>query len=282
MSILKNKTIIITGASRGIGKAMAIKFAQDGANIVAASKSLKGHPKLPGSLEETVTEVQKAGGKAIAVQVDVHHADQVNNMVQAALEAFGGIDVLINNAGAISLTSVEGTSLKLYDRMHYVNDRAVFLCSQAVIPYLKKSDHAHILTLSPPINLNPKWLKDYSPYTASKYSMSMLTLGMAEELKDHKIAVNSLWPKTIIATAAIEFAVGDKNMFNVCRTTDIMADAAYEIISTGDMSLNGKLLIDEQILAERGVQDFDKYIYNPQFKGKLYPDLFIDDENYGE
>ena len=277
MSILKNKTIIITGASRGIGKAMAIKFAKDGANIVAASKSLKGHPKLPGSLEETVEDVQREGGKAIAVQVDVRHAEQVNNMVQVAVETFGGIDVLINNAGAISLTPVEKTSLKLYDRMHYVNDRAVFLCSQAVIPYLKKSSQAHILTLSPPINLNPKWLKDYSPYTASKYSMSMLTIGMAEELKEHGIAVNSLWPKTIIATAAIEFAVGDQNMLNVCRTTDIMADAAYEIVSTSDMSLSGKLFIDEEILRERGMQNFDKYLNNPNFKGKLYPDLFLDE-----
>lgn len=276
MANLKNKTIIITGASRGIGKAMAIRFAKDGANIVVASKSLKGHPKLPGSLEETVKDVQRAGGNAIAVQVDVRHAEQIDNMVQAAVNTFGGIDVLINNAGAISLTSVEKTSLKLYDRMHNVNDRAVFLCSQAVIPHLKKSVQAHILTLSPPINLNPKWLKNYSPYTASKYSMSMLTIGMAEELQEHGIAVNSLWPKTIIATAAIEFGIGDKNMLNLCRTTDIMADAAYEIISTRDMSLSGKLFIDEEILKECGERDFDKYAYNPAFKDKLYPDLFID------
>ncbi|KAA3615677.1 MAG: NAD(P)-dependent oxidoreductase [Calditrichaeota bacterium] len=277
MAGLKNKTIIITGASRGIGKAMAIKFAKNGANIVAASKSLTAHPKLPGSLEETVADVKKSGGQAIAVQVDVRHPDQVNNMVESAVETFGGVDMLVNNAGAISLTSVEKTSLKLYDRMHYVNDRAVFLCSQAVLPYLKNSDQGHILTLSPPINLNPKWLKDYSPYTASKYSMSMLTIGMAEELKEDKIAVNSLWPKTIIATAAIEFAVGDKNMLNVCRTTDIMADAAFEIISTNDMSLTGNLFIDEDILREKGVQDFDKYLNNPEFKGKLYPDLFLDE-----
>ena len=276
MANLKNKTIIITGASRGIGKAMAIRFAKDGANIVVASKSLKGHPKLPGSLEETVKDVQRAGGNAIAVQVDVRHAEQIDNMVQAAVNTFGGIDVLINNAGAISLTSVEKTSLKLYDRMHNVNDRAVFLCSQAVIPHLKKSVQAHILTLSPPINLNPKWLKNYSPYTASKYSMSMLTIGMAEELQEHGIAVNSLWPKTIIATAAIEFGIGDKNMLNLCRTTDIMADAAYEIISTRNMSLSGKLFIDEEILKECGERDFDKYAYNPAFKDKLYPDLFID------
>lgn len=276
MANLKNKTIIITGASRGIGRAMAIRFAKDGANIVVASKSLKGHPKLPGSLEETVKDVETAGGKAIAVQLDVRHAEQIDNMVQAAVNTFGGIDVLINNAGAISLTSVEKTSLKLYDRMHNVNDRAVFLCSQAVIPHLKKSDQAHILTLSPPINLNPKWLKNYSPYTASKYSMSMLTIGMAEELQEHGIAVNSLWPKTIIATAAIEFGIGDKNMLNLCRTTDIMADAAYEIISTSDMSLSGKLFIDEEILKECGERDFDKYAYNPAFKDKLYPDLFID------
>ena len=272
----KNRTIIITGASRGIGKAIAIRFAREGANIVAAAKSLKGHPVLPGSLIDTVDEIEKAGGRGVAVRVDVRHADQVTEMVQTAVDNFGGIDVLINNAGAISLTGVEKTSLKLYDRMHYVNDRAVFLCSQQSIPYLKQSPAAHILNLSPPINLNPKWLKNYSPYTASKYSMSLLTLGMAEELREFGIAVNSLWPKTTIATAAIEFAVGDKKMLNVCRTVEIMADAAFEIIKTTDLKLTGQLLIDEEVLKKSGVTDLDRYAYNQQFREKLHPDLFID------
>lgn len=274
--LLKNRTIIITGASRGIGKAMALKFAKDGANIIAAAKSLKGHPILPGSLDETVKEVQEAGGNALAMRVDVRHPEQVNEMIKQAVDNFGGIDVLVNNAGAISLTGVEKTSLKLYDRMHYVNDRAVFLCSQAAIPYLKESTHAHILNLSPPINLNPKWLKNFSPYTASKYSMSLLTIGMAEELRESGIAVNSLWPKTTIATAAIEFAVGDKNMLNLCRNVDIMADAAYEIIKTQNLELTGQLLIDEDVLKKAGIKDFDKYAVNQQYKDRLYPDLFVD------
>ena len=274
--ILKDKTIIITGSSRGIGKAMAIRFARDGANIVAAAKSIEGHPFLPGSLSETVREIENAGGKGLAVRVDVRHPDQVKEMVDQAVDAFGGIDGLVNNAGAISLTGLEKTSLKLYDRMHYVNDRAVFVCSQTVLPYLKESSHAHILNLSPPINLNPKWLKDYSPYTASKYSMSLLTLGMTEELREHNISVNSLWPKTTIATAAIEFAVGDKNMLNSCRTVEMMSDAAYEIIKTKNLELTGQLLIDEDVLRSSGIKDFDKYAYNKDYKDQLHPDLFID------
>jgi citronellol/citronellal dehydrogenase len=273
---LKGKTVIITGASRGIGKAIAIKFAREGANIVAAAKSIKSHPILPGSLQETLQEVEKSGGNGIAVRVDVRHADQVSVMTEQAIDRFGSIDILINNAGAISLTGLEKTSLKIYDRMHYVNDRAVFICAQAALPYLKKSSQAHILNLSPPINLNLKWLKDYSPYTASKYSMSLLTLGMAEELKEFKIAVNSLWPKTIIATAAIEFAVGDKEMLNVCRTVDIMADAAFEIVRNKNMEITGQLLTDEEVLKKKGMTDFDRYAFNKDYKNKLHPDLFID------
>jgi len=273
---LENKTALITGASRGIGKAIAIRFAREGANIVAAAKSIKGHPFLPGSLNETLQEVEKAGGQGIAIRVDVRHADQVSAMVEQAAERFGSIDILVNNAGAISLTGVEKTSLKLYDRMHYVNDRAVFLCSQAALPYLRKSSQAHILNLSPPINLNPKWLKDYSPYTASKYSMSLLTLGMAEELRKYKISVNSLWPKTTIATAAIEFAVGDKHMLNICRTVEIMADAAFEIVKHKGMEITGQLLTDEDVLKKAGITDFDHYAYNTDYKDKLYPDLFIE------
>lgn len=276
MAALKDRTIIISGASRGIGKEMALRFARDGANIVAAAKSLSGHPKLPGSLQETVQEVEQAGGQGLAVRVDVRHPEQVAEMVDKAVHAFGGLDILINNAGAISLTGIENTSLKIYDRMHYVNDRAVFLCAQAALPYLKKGNNPHILNLSPPINLDPKWLKDHSPYTASKYSMSLLTLGMAEEFKHYGIAVNSLWPKTIIATAAIEFAVGDKNMLNLCRSPQIMADAAYEILTSENCSVTGKLIIDEEILRERGVTNFDQYAVNEKFKDKLYPDLFID------
>jgi len=273
---LKGKTIIITGASRGIGKAMALRFAQDGANIVAAAKSLKPHPKLPGTIAETARLVNEQGGNGLAIKVDVRFPEQVQAMVQETVDAFGGIDVLINNAGAISLTNVENTSIKLFDRMHAVNDRAVFLCAQAALPYLKKSDNPHILNLSPPLNFNPKWLKDYIPYTRSKYGMTLMTLGMAEEFREQGIAVNSLWPRTLIATAAIEFAVGDKKMLKQCRKPQIMADAAYSIITTKSTWQTGQCLIDEQVLRENGTEDFSIYSADPDNPQNLLPDIFLD------
>lgn len=275
MSGLNGKTIVITGASRGIGRAMAVKFAQDGANIVAAAKTLDKHPKLPGSLNETVKAVEKAGGRGLAVRMDVRFPDQVQRMVDAAVETFGGIDVLVNNAGAISLTPVETTTVKLFDRMHTVNDRAVFLCSQAALPHLKKASAPHILNLSPPVNLDPRWLKDFGPYTRSKYGMSLLTIAMAAEFKKYGIIVNSLWPRTIIATAAIEFAVGNKEMLQQCRTPDIMADAAYALITNEEPQHSGHLFLDEEILEMQGITDFSGYAVNPDMLDQLHSDLFV-------
>lgn len=275
MKPLRGKTIIITGSSRGIGRAMALKFAADGANIVVAAKSAEPHPKLPGTIHTVAAEVEAAGGQGLALQVDVRDADQVAAMAEQAAARFGGIDVLINNAGAISLTSVEKTPLKRYDLMQQINSRAVFLCSQGVLPHLKQAANPHILSLSPPVNLAPQWLAGHAPYTLSKYGMTLLSLGMAQEFRPYKIAVNTLWPRTIIATAAIEFAVGDRDTFRFCRTPEIMADAAYEIITTPELSLTGQTLIDEDVLRGRGISDFKDYRHDPEFDGDLFPDLFI-------
>ncbi|WP_246128618.1 SDR family oxidoreductase [Pleionea sediminis] len=271
---LSNKTIVITGASRGIGRALALRFAKDGANVVIAAKSSEPHPKLGGSIHSVAEEVEQAGGKALAYQLDVRKELQVKKLMKTTAETFGGIDAIINNAGAISLTSVESTSPKRYDLMQTVNHRAVYCMAHYAIPYLRKSKHAHILNLSPPLNLDIKWLKDYSPYTLSKYGMSMLTLGLAEELRNDKIAVNSLWPETMIATAAIEFAVADQSALQHCRKPEIMADAAYEVLTTQNNELTGQLLLDESILRERGTKEFEHYAVNPE--KDLYPDLFID------
>ena len=276
MNKLSDKTIIITGASRGIGRAMALRFAQDGANVVIAAKSAEPHPKLKGSIYEVAREVEDAGGRALPLQVDVRSEDQVSTMVEKTIRTFDGVDVLVNNAGAINLTPVEHTPLKRYDLMQSVNARAVFVCSQAVLPHLRRASNPHILSLSPPLNLNPRWLKDHGPYTLSKYGMTLLSLAMSAEFEPDGIAVNCLWPKTIIATAAIEFAVGNRDMFKRCRKPEIMADAAYEILSTDSRRLTGQLVIDEDILRDRGYADLDRYAYDQEHAANLYPDLYVD------
>lgn len=278
MNTLNEKTIIITGSSRGIGRAMAVRFATEGANIVIASKSAEPHPKLEGTIFDVAREVEAAGGRALPVQVDVRFEDQVDAMVNQAVETFGGIDVLINNAGAISLTNVEKTDVKRYDLMQSINSRAVFICSRAVLPYLKASDNAHILNLSPPLNIRTRWFKDNAPYTLSKYGMTMLAMGMSAEFEPYGIAVNCLWPKTAIATAAIEFAIGSREFFMRCRKPDIVADAAYEIITTQGRKLTGQTLIDEDLLAARGYSDLSKYAYSPEHADQLMPDFFLDIE----
>ena len=277
MKKLLNRTIVITGASRGIGREMALKFASEGANVVIAAKSAEPHPKLQGTIHSVAAEVEAVGGKALAIQVDVRSEEQIQDMVAKTIENFGSLDVLINNAGAIKLTSVEYTSLKYYDLMQQINARAVFLCSQTALPHLKKSPHAHIVNLSPPLNLNPRWFAQHAPYTLSKYGMTMLTMGMAAEFANYKIAVNSLWPKTLIATAAIEFELGGKEHFAMGRLPSIMADAAYELIQTPNQEITGQALIDEDLLRKRGVSNFDAYAYQAGTK-KFFPDLFLDAE----
>lgn len=270
---LQGKTLFITGASRGIGREIALRAARDGANIVIAAKSAQAHAKLPGTIHSVTAEVEAAGGKALALQLDVRDEDAVKASMAKAFEYFGSIDALINNAGAIKLMGVEHLPPKRFDLMYQINTRAVMACSQAALPYLKQSK-GHILSLSPPINLDPKWFANYGPYTTTKYGMSMLTLGMHEEFKKYGISVNSLWPKTVIATAAIEFEAGGPAVMKAARLPAIMADAAYTILASTERSISGRLLIDEEILRGQGQSDFEQYRYDPA--GKLMTDLFVD------
>lgn len=273
MGTLHNRTIIITGASRGIGREMALRFAADGANIIIAAKSAEPHPKLPGTIYTVAEEVEKAGGQALPVQVDVRDEDALNAMVQAGADKFGGIDAVINNAGAIKLVNSEMLPLKRFDLMYQINTRAVLATAKAALPWLKKSEHAHILSLSPPVNMDPKWFQHYGPYTVTKYGMSMLTIGLAAEYQRYGIAVNSLWPQTLISTAAIEFEGGGKAAMSKGRQPAIMADAAYEILSTDNCQLSGQILIDEQLLKDRGVTDFEQYRFDTDSDKDLMNDL---------
>ena len=272
---LQGKTLFITGASRGIGREIALRAARDGANIVIAAKSAEPHAKLPGTIHSVAAEVEAAGGKALALQLDVRDDDAVRQALAQANEHFGSIDALVNNAGAIKLTGVQHIELKRFDLMHQINTRAVLLCSQAALPYLKKSA-GHILNLSPPLNLATQWFAQYSPYTVTKYGMSMLTLGMSEEFAGHGISVNSLWPQTMIATAAIEFQLGNRESFKHARTPEIMADAAYVILSSSKRQITGRLLIDEEILRESGVIEFEHYRFEAGSSAALMTDLFVD------
>ncbi|QEC68789.1 NAD(P)-dependent oxidoreductase [Panacibacter ginsenosidivorans] len=268
-----NRTIFITGASRGIGKAMALRFAAEGANIVIAAKSTEENPKLGGTIFSAAEEVKVTGGKALAVQVDIRNEENIIAAVQKTVETFGGIDVLINNASAIQLTNTEQTEAKRFDLMHSINVRGTFLVTKHCIPLLKKGTNAHILTLSPPINIDAKWLGPHVAYTMSKYNMSMMALAWAAELKQYNIASNALWPRTTIDTAAVRNLLGGEMLANMSRTPAILADAAYAILSKTNLQYTGNTFIDEEVLAKEGVTDLDKYAVKPG--GKLYQDLFI-------
>uniref|UniRef100_A0A8C2ZJC6 Hydroxysteroid dehydrogenase-like protein 2 n=1 Tax=Cyclopterus lumpus TaxID=8103 RepID=A0A8C2ZJC6_CYCLU len=265
-------TLFITGASRGIGKAIALKAAKDGANIVIAAKTAQAHPKLPGTIYSAAEEVEAAGGKALACIVDIRDEQQVQDAVKKAVDKFGGIDILVNNASAISLTGTLETPLKKVDLMLGVNLRGTYLTSKLVIPHLLKSRSPHILNLSPPLNLNPVWFKNHTAYTMAKYGMSMCVLGMAEEFRG-QIAVNALWPKTAIQTAAMDM-LGGEGIGKQCRTSDIMADAAYAVLSR-PKDYTGHFLVDEDVLKEEGVKDFDQYAVQPGHP--LLPDFFLDE-----
>lgn len=254
---LKNKTIVITGSSRGIGREIALRCARDGANLVIVGKSAE-EGKLPGTIFSVAAEVEAAGGRALAVQTDVRSDEQVEELIKKTVDRFGGINALINNAGAIQLTALEHTQPKRMDLMLGINLRAVLLCSHFAIPHLKKADGGHIINLSPPISLDPKWFGNHTPYTISKFGMSMATIGLAEELRPYNIGVNSLWPRTLIATAAVNMLMGQDGIAQ-SRTPEIMADAAYEILKSDPNKLSGNMLIDEPFLRERGYTDFEKY-----------------------
>jgi citronellol/citronellal dehydrogenase len=269
-----NKTVFITGASRGIGKAIALKLAGEGANIVIAAKSTTENPKLGGTIFSAAEEVEKAGGKALAVQCDIRFEEQVKIAVQKAVDTFGGIDILVNNASAISLTDTEATEPKQFDLMHSINVRGTFFVTRTCIPYLKASLNPHILTLSPPISLKPKWFSGHLAYTLTKFNMSMMAMGWAEELKKYNIASNALWPRTTIDTAAVRNLLGGEALANMSRTPEILADAAYIIFSKASSFCTGNCFIDEQLFASEGITDLSKYAVIPG--GALYTDLFVE------
>jgi NAD(P)-dependent dehydrogenase (short-subunit alcohol dehydrogenase family) len=269
----ENKTVLITGASRGIGKAIAIRLAKEKANIIIAAKSIKEDPRLGGTIYSAAGEIEEAGGRALPLQCDIRHEEQVTDMVQKAVERFGGIDIVVNNASAISLTTTEHTEAKRFDLIHDINVRGTFFVTKACIPFLKKSSNAHVLTLSPPLNLQPKWFKGHLAYTLTKYNMSMMTIGWAEEFKKDKIAANSLWPRTTIATAAVKNLLGGEALMKMSRTPEILADAAYYILKQPSAEYTGNLLIDEDVLAKQGITDLTKYAVSPG--ENLCNDLFL-------
>jgi citronellol/citronellal dehydrogenase len=272
---LANKTVFISGSSRGIGLEIAKKFAVEGANIVVVAKTDQPHPKLEGTVHSAVEAIEALGGKALACVVDIRDENQVFAAVERAVQTFGGIDILVNNASAIQLTGTLETEMKRYDLMNGVNARGTFLCSKACLPYLLKSENPHVLTLSPPLNMEAKWFKHHVAYSMAKFGMSMVTLGMSAEFAG-KVAFNSLWPKTIIATAAIEFAVGNAEMMRLARKPSIMADAAFEIIKEDAKIFSGNFLIDEEVLKARGLHNFDSYKNDLTVSdNQLIPDFFI-------
>ena len=270
---LANQTLFITGASRGIGKAIALRAARDGANIVVAAKTEHNHPKLPGTIHETVTEIERAGGNGLALKVDVREDESVEAAVQKAVGYFGGIDIVVNNASAIMLQGARTLQMKRFDLMFDVNVRGTYTTTRACLPHLLQSANPHVLMLSPPLNLNPAWFRDHVAYTMSKYGMSMCVLGMAEEFRKEGIAVNALWPRTVIATAALNQLDGGVKPEN-CRTPEIMADAAWEILRRDARQCTGNFFLDENVLRAAGMKNFDHYQVVP---GKpLLKDLFLD------
>ncbi|MCA6482209.1 MAG: SDR family oxidoreductase [Sediminibacterium sp.] len=269
----KNKTIFITGASRGIGKAMALKLAAEGAQIVIGAKSVEEDPRLGGTIFSAAQEVEAAGGKGLAIQLDIRYEDQIQAAMEKAAAHFGGIDVVINNASAIQLTPTDKTESKRFDLMHDINVRGTFLMVKHALPFLRKGNNPHILTLSPPINLDPKWLAGHVAYTVSKYSMSMMALGWAAEFKADGIASNALWPRTTIDTAAVRNLLGGQALANMSRTPDIIADAAHYILSQPAAECTGNTFIDEDVLAKAGITDLEKYSVVPG--ATLYKDLFV-------
>jgi citronellol/citronellal dehydrogenase len=271
---LEAKTLFISGASRGIGKAIALRAAKDGANVVIAAKTAEPHPKLEGTIYTAAEEIEAAGGKALPLIVDIRFEDQIAAAVDKAIETFGGLDVLINNASAIMLTGTLQTPMKRYDLMHQVNTRGTFACSQACLPHLLKAQNPHILNISPPLNLDPKWFKNHVAYTMAKYGMSMCVLGMAAEFKSKGVGVNALWPRTSIATAAVNNLLGGDQMMKQSRTVEIMADAAYAILTRDAKTCTGNFFIDDEVLAAEGVTDLDKYAVDPS--QELITDFFLD------
>jgi citronellol/citronellal dehydrogenase len=270
---LQGKTVFITGASRGIGKAIGLRAARDGANVVIAAKTGAPHPRLAGTIYTAAEEIEQAGGKALACLVDVREVDQIKAAVDRAVATFGGIDILVNNASAISLTGTLDTPMKRYDLMHDINTRGTFACSQACIPHLLEAANPHILNLSPPLNFDEKWFSPHLAYTMAKFGMSLCVLGMAGEFRSQGIAVNALWPRTVIATAAVENLLGGEATLKGSRTPDIVADAAHVILTRESRECTGNYFIDEEVLASVGITNLAKYQSEPG--AALIPDFFV-------
>lgn len=273
---LAGKTLFITGGSRGIGLAIALRAARDGANIVVAAKTADPHPKLAGTIYTAAEEIEKAGGRALPLLLDVRDGDAVSEAVEKAADRFGGIDICVNNASAINLARSEEIDPKRFDLIQQINMRGTFLVSRACVPHLRKSNNPHILALSPPLTMRADWFAQHLPYTLSKYGMSMVMFGMAEEFKDDGIACNALWPRTTIATAAVEFALGGEAMLRMSRKPDIMADAAHAMLCRSARSYSGNFVLDEDVLRETGMSDFSGYAAVPGHA--LQVDIFVDGE----
>ena len=277
MQTLKGRTLFISGASRGIGLAIANRAAKDGANIVLAAKTSEPHPKLPGTIYTAAEEIEKSGGEALPLVCDIRYEDQVRKAVEQAIEKFGGIDICINNASAIQLTNTLHTDMKRYDLMHQINTRGTFLVSKVCLPHLLKSDNPHILNLSPPLDMDAKWFGPHVAYTMAKYGMSLCVLGMSEEFKNQGVAVNALWPRTAIATAAVKNILGGEDTVNISRFPSIMADAAHVILTKNSKEFTGNFCIDDTVLAENGVTDFSVYAEVPF--DQLAPDFFVPEDS---
>ena len=273
---LKDKVIFISGGSRGIGLAIAKKAATDGAKIIIAAKTAEPHPKLPGTIYTAAEEIVSAGGDALPLICDIRSEDNVRDTINKGVDHFGGIDICINNASAIQLTNVTDTEMKRYDLMHQINGRGTYMVSKFCLPHLKKADNPHILNLAPPLDMSAKWFANTVAYTMAKYTMSMCVLGMAEEFKPDSIAVNALWPRTAIATAAVQNHLGGDEIMKLSRNVDIMADSAYSILTKDSKSFTGNFCIDDLVLYEDGVKDFSKYASVPF--DQLMPDFFVPDD----
>jgi len=274
---LAGKTLFVTGASRGIGLAIALRAARDGANVAIVAKTTEPHPKLQGTIFTAAAEIDAAGGAALPIACDIRSEEQVRSAVAQTVERFGGIDVLVNNASAISLTRTPQTDMKRFDLMLQINTRGTYTCSQAAYPHLKNSPNAHILTLSPPLDLQPKWFAPHVAYSIAKYAMSLCTLGMAEEFRRDGIAVNSLWPLTTIDTAAVRNVLGGEGMAKHSRTPQIVADAAYSIVTRPARECTGNFFIDEEVLRADGVTDLSRYAAGGS-DGPYFPDFFVPDD----
>jgi citronellol/citronellal dehydrogenase len=270
---LKGKTLFISGASRGIGLAIGVRAARDGANVVIAAKTAEPNPKLPGTIYSAAEEIERAGGKALPCIVDIRNEDQIQAAVAKAVAMFGGIDILVNNASAISLSGTLQTPMKRYDLMHQINTRGTFACSQACLPHLLKAENPHILNLSPPLNMEARWFGPHVAYTMAKFGMSMCVLGMAEEFRSEGVAVNALWPRTTIATAAINNLLGGEAIMKGSRKPEIMGDAAHYIFTRPSRTCTGNFFIDDEVMAAEGITNLDHYAF---FPGEpLIPDFFV-------